>query len=123
MTNKERGAFMKNAPIERKEGPAYPVDIFIAGNIGGATHVCREYCMDVGLCVTITPAEYVYTGGQEAGARIGLINYPRFPTTPADLFNKAVALAEILIVRLCQGSAIVQSPDRTLWLTRRGDNS
>lgn len=109
--------------LSRKESVSYAVDIFIAGDLADATRICREYCMEVGACVTVTPAEYVYTGGAEAGVRVGIINYPRFPKEPTALFDDAVALTERLIVGLCQGSATVQAPDRTLWLTRRGDNS
>lgn len=38
-------------------------DIFIAGDIEQAKQVCREYCYQIGLCVTIEPVAYIYTGG------------------------------------------------------------
>ena len=71
-------------------------DIFIAGDIEQAKQVCREYCYQIGLCVTIEPVAYIYTGGEEAGVRIGLINYPRFPVDETELELRAMGLAEIL---------------------------
>lgn len=77
--------------------------------------------MAVGLCVHIVDADYVYTGGQESGVKVGLIHYPRFPQPREELWDRAVTLAHILIEGLCQSSATVQGPDRTLWLSRRAE--
>jgi hypothetical protein len=108
-----------NGVIARHEGASYTADIFIAGSVADALRVCRQQCFDVGLCVTVAAVEYVYTGGAELGVRVGLVNYPRFPSEPTAIFDKAIALAELLIVELSQGSALVQATDRTVWLTRR----
>lgn len=94
-------------------------DIFIAGDLEQAKQVCREYCFSVGLCVTIEPVSYIYTGGEEAGIRIGLINYPRFPSASAELREKARGLAAILMERLCQHSYSIVGPDETEWFSRR----
>lgn len=58
---------------------SYPVSIFMAGDYNAAREICRAYCDEVGYCVTVTPTSYVYTGGEESGFIVGLINYPRFP--------------------------------------------
>lgn len=97
-------------------------DIFIAGDIWHAKRVCREYCFSVGLCVTVEPVDYIYTGGEEAGVRIGLINYPRFPTTEAELFEKATKLAGRLLGHLCQHSYAIVGPRETVWFTRREES-
>lgn len=99
--------------------PTIRYDIFIAGDIEQAKQVCREYCFEVGLCVTIEPVAYIYTGGEEAGFRVGLINYPRFPSTPTDLREKAGALASRLMHRLCQHSYSIVGPEQTEWFSRR----
>jgi hypothetical protein len=70
------------------EAASYEVKIYIAGDITMIKHFCQHHCAE-GACVTVTPTEYVYTGGREAGAIIGLINYPRFPKTPADIDSEA----------------------------------
>lgn len=105
--------------MNRTEGKAHFVDIFLAGNADDARRVCRQHCMAVGLCVTVTETTFIYTGGEETGVRVGLVNYPRFPSTPEELFAKGEALAEKLITALCQWSALIQSNDRVLWLSRK----
>lgn len=80
--------------------PTIRFDIFIAGDLAQAKQVCREYCFAVGLCVTVEPVAYVYTGGEEAGVRVGLINYPRFPSSEEAIAAHAVTLAADLMVRL-----------------------
>ena len=53
--------------------------IYVAGDLGVAEKVCREYCFDVGLCVTVKPVNYIFTGGTETGVQIGLIQYVPYP--------------------------------------------
>lgn len=94
-------------------------DIFMAGDLAQAKQVCREFCFDVGLCVTIEPIDFIYTGGEESGFRVGLINYPRFPSTDADIWDRASELAEILMLRLRQHSYSIVGPNLTHWRSRR----
>lgn len=89
-------------------------DIFIAGDLAVARSTCRRFCT-VGLCVTVEPVEFIYTGGAEAGVRVGLINYPRFPTTKEALFSAALDLATKLRADLCQHSFSIVGPDETVW--------
>lgn len=102
---------------------AYAVSIFIAGDVKLATAICREFCDREGLCVTVTPTTYVYTGGQEEGVIVGLINYPRFPSTAGAIYATAVALAERLCNLLGQQSYTVQTPDAAFWTSYRADAS
>jgi hypothetical protein len=105
---------------DMKYAPTIRFDIFMAGDLSQAKQVCREYCFEVGLCVTLEPVDFIYTGGEEAGFRVGLINYPRFPTTETkELETKAMHLANVLMVKLCQHSYSVVGPDETLWFSRR----
>lgn len=99
--------------------PTIRYDIFIAGDINNAKQVCREHCLDVGLCVTVEPVTYVYTGGQEEGVRVGLINYPRFPTDVQLLADRSRALASKLMFALCQQSYSIVGPEATEWYSRR----
>jgi hypothetical protein len=94
-------------------------DIFMAGDIAQAKQVCREYCFAVGLCVTVEPCDFIYTGGEEVGFRVGLINYPRFPTDEASLHQRASELADLLMKRLCQHSYSIVGPRETEWFSRR----
>jgi len=94
-------------------------DIFMAGDIDQAKQVCREFCFNNGFCVHIEPVTYIYTGGEEEGFRVGIINYPRFPASHEDLFSSAKSLAENLVFRLCQHSYSIVGPEMTEWLSRR----
>ena len=97
---------------------SFPVSIFIAGDAAKAREICRAFCFNVGLCATVTPTEFIYTGGQEAGV-VGLINYPRFPSDPDNLLTVARQLADDLVHGLHQHSYTVQTPTETHWFSRR----
>lgn len=94
------------------------VRVCIAGDYDAACMICRRFCME-GLCVTVQPAEYIYTGGAESGVVVGLINYPRFPTTEPALMNTAQRLGEALMEGLFQQSFSVIGPTETVWYSRR----
>lgn len=98
--------------------PTYWVRIYVAGDADDARRICREFC-ETGLCVTVSGTDYIYTNGQEAGVVVGLINYPRFPSTPDAIWNRACGLAESLRAGLFQSSVLVMDADKTLWLTSR----
>lgn len=108
--------------MKRVEVPSYPVSIFIAGSVWQAKATCLAYCDEVGLCVTVTETVYCYTGGEEAGVIVGLINYPRFPGAPRAIWAHAEALAERLLRDLRQQSYTIQAPDRTVWISYRTDD-
>lgn len=99
--------------------PTYTATIYIAGDLATAKQVCRDFCYSVGLCVTVEATTYIYTGGEEAGVRVGLINYPRFPSEPAAIREKAFDLANLLREALCQHSWSVVTPEETFWDTLR----
>lgn len=98
---------------------SYPVSIFIAGDVDAARLICRNYCDEVGFCVTVTPTKYIYTGGEEAGVIVGLVNYPRFPSSPFEIASHAVRLADRLREQLDQESYSIQYPDMTVWYSWR----
>lgn len=104
--------------MTRTEAPTYTASIYIAGDLDTARATCRDFCMS-GLCVTVKPLEFIYTGGAETGVRIGLINYPRFPAEPEAIFTKAEALADRLMSDLCQHSYSIVATDKTVWKSRR----
>jgi hypothetical protein len=99
----------------------YTVRLYIAGDIEEAKWFLRRECYppNDGLCVTVEPTTFIYTGGEESGCVVGFVNYPRFPTTADVLFTRARDIAERLIPALCQWSALLVAPDRTEWLNRR----
>jgi hypothetical protein len=99
------------------EAPTYWARIYIAGNRADAERVCRQLAFSKGACVTVTPTEYVYSGGQESGVIVGLINYPRFPMTPEQIDEEALWIAAHLQEALHQRSYTIETPTRTRWFT------
>ena len=110
-------SFAEN-PITVTQSDTHRIEIYIAGSRAAATEALREFCM-VGLCVNVSDADYVYTGGLEGGVRVGLINYPRFPKSRDDLLTTALELAKFLIAKLHQQSCTVVADHQTFWLSRR----
>lgn len=96
-------------------------EICIAGDVNDARRACREFCEE-GLCVTIDPTDYIYTGGNQTGVRVRLINYPRFPSSPNSILGKAERLAQLLQARLFQDSYTIVTPLRSYFYTRRSDD-
>lgn len=101
---------------------SFPITIHIAGKYHIAQKILKKYCDEVGYCVTLHTVEYIYKGGNEHGIRVGLINYPRFPSDPATLTAKAIEIAELLREGLKQESFSVETPVETIWYSyRKGD--
>lgn len=104
--------------MNRKTETAFYANIYMAGDVQDAKRICANYCMK-GLCVTVTETTFIYTGGRETGFVVGLVNYPRFPSTPEDITREAETLADVLIRNLCQHSALIQTPADAIWISRR----
>jgi hypothetical protein len=103
--------------IIKTPAPTHQVQIFLAGDLFVIREGCRRFCLE-GLCVTVQYADFVYTYGMESGACVGLTNYPRFPSTPTELNDVAIRLAEHLMDHAVQRSALVVAPNDTVWLHR-----
>ena len=99
--------------------PTFWVEICIAGPIDVAKQVIRRHLAEVGLCVTVKEADYLYTFGEESGYIVRLINYPRFPSTKEELNAKALELAEKLLEGTGQGSFTLINPFETTFYSRR----
>lgn len=97
-------------------GESFNADIYIAGDLSTIEQTCREW-VDRGACVTVTPTRFVFTGGTETGARIGFINYQRFPSTPEAITGQAIDLAKELIARCYQFSASVVTSHKTFFIS------
>jgi hypothetical protein len=93
--------------------------IYMSGPIDVAMQIIRADCMRQGLCVTVTPTTYIYTGGEESGYVVGLNNYPRFPVTQIDLEARALDLMERLLAGTHQHSGMIQTPTKTMWHSQR----
>jgi len=102
-----------------KTSKAYSVKIYVSGPIEHVKQACRRYCLDVGLCVTVEPTTFIYTGGEEQGAVVGLIQYPRFETTEEIIWERAQALASFILDNIFQHSVLITDGIKTEWTSRR----
>lgn len=81
-----------------------------------AIEAIQLYVNSVGLCVTVTNTTFIYTGGREPGLLVGLINYPRFPSTQEQINQHAINLATRLREILHQKRISIIMPDRTVTI-------
>lgn len=100
--------------MTEKTSATYQIKIYLSGSIELIKNACREYCM-IGLCVTVSPTLFIYTGGEEFGVEIGLLNYPRFPDTSESLLKKATELAVKCRDKAFQNSYLIVTPEETIW--------
>lgn len=114
---------MKKLKPRIEKCPNLRATIYMAGDIAVAKQVCREFCRDVGLCVNIAPLDYIYTGGEEVGFRVELINYARFPKRGTEVRETAMQLAERLRERLCQWSYSVVDGPLSIWVSHRPEDT
>lgn len=92
---------------------SFYANIWIGGDYSVAVQTCREHCQITPLCVTVTPTDFVYVGGMEAGVCVRIMQYPRFPESELVLRGKAWSLADRLRDALCQRSFSIEFPDTT----------
>ena len=81
-----------------------------------AKEICQKYCDEVGLGLTFTKTEFIYTDGGEDGVIIGLINYPRFPSKPEVILEHAMTIGKELLEKLNQKRLSIATPTRTFML-------
>lgn len=99
----------------RSVAKTYEAKIFIGGDYEKAKDVCREFCNEHPLCVTVTPTEYVYVGGAQSGVIVGLIQYPRFVDKEPNILQKAEKLGSELCDKLYQKSYTIVDTYQTRY--------
>jgi len=104
--------------MKRIEGTWW-VKIYISGALSVIEQACRKFCLEEGLCVTVEPTKFIYTGGEEIGAVIGLVNYPRFPCDRDVIDETAQRLATDILDSTAQQSVLIMNPDQTAWWSKR----
>lgn len=105
--------------MRQEAAPTYWVRLYLSGPIEVAKQIIRAECLSAGLCVTVEQTTFLYTGGEELGYVVGLVNYPRFPSEPAALLARGRDLMLKLLNGTFQHSAMLMTPDSTEWATKR----
>ena len=110
-----------------KTCPTYTADIYCGlrkeysahlNDVKMARDAIQSYVNKVGLGVSFTETTFYYTDGYEPGFIVGLINYPRFPSSNDEVKKKALYLAEILMNMLEQERVSIVCSDETIMLEK-----
>lgn len=107
--------------MRTETAPTFWVRLYLSGPIEFAKQVLREECMREGLCVTVEPTHFIYTGGEESGYVVGLLNYPRFPSTEAALVDRGRSILHKLLAATYQHSALLVTPSTSEWVSLRAE--
>lgn len=99
----------------RKVSKSYNVEIHMAGDIREASMFLQQVAARRGMCVSIHPQSYIYSGGREEGFLIRFINYPRFPKEPEAILKEAEELADWVRDHIGQYSWSITTPTETIW--------
>jgi SAM-dependent methyltransferase len=75
--------------VKVKKCETYSINIWITGKQNIIEDYLRRRFINNPSCVTVTPTNFIYCGGQEDGVIIGIRNYPRFPKTEDEICIKA----------------------------------
>jgi len=81
-----------------------------------ARAICQQYVDEASWCFSLTATEFIYKNGNESGCVVGLIYYPRFPTSNATIREHALAIGEQLRQAFGQFRVSVCFPDETIML-------
>jgi hypothetical protein len=99
--------------------PSSFAKIYIAGPIDVIKQTCRHWCKKNPSCVNVSETFFIYCGGEENGAIVEFLNYPKFSSTPKEIFFKAKALGFELKESTAQDSFLITTPDYTHWWSDR----
>lgn len=99
----------------RKVSKSYNVEIHMAGDIQAASLFLQQVAARRGMCVSIHPQSYIYSGGREEGFLVRFINYARFPQEPEVILKQAEQLADWIRDDIGQYSWSITTPDETIY--------
>ena len=75
--------------------------------------ICQDFVDDKKDCINIVDREYIYTYGLELGVSIEFIQYPRFPRKESIIVERALELAEKLMISYYQYNCTVITNKKT----------
>lgn len=101
--------------------PTCVIRVYLSGPIEEAKRILRRECLSVGLCVTVEPTTFIFTGGEEQGYVVGFVSYPRFPAEEGQLMHLARTVAVKLLDETFQFSALIVGPTSSVWISIRED--
>jgi hypothetical protein len=102
---------------------AWTVTLYIGGPVEEAKRALSVIAAKVGVCWSVEPTEFIYSGGREQGVIVRQIAYARFPSSADDAMTDMLMVGEGLMEHLGQGSFTVIGPDKSMFVSRRKGDS
>ena len=99
--------------------PSTFAKIYISGPIDVIKQTCRHWCKENPSCVNVLETSFIYCGGEETGAIVELLNYPKFPLSDKEIFAKAKELGFKIKETTAQDSFLIATPESTHWWSDR----
>ena len=84
--------------------------------------ICDDFVNDIKDCVSVTETNFRYVDGFEKGAIVGYIQYPRFPRDSYEIADRALKLAEKLMIELNQYRVTITTPTESVMLENENVN-
>jgi len=84
--------------------------------IEDAFKICDDFVNEVKDCVSVTETNFRYVDGSEKGIIVGYINYPRFPRTDKEILERALELANKLMIGLNQFRVTIVTNKESIML-------
>ena len=78
--------------------------------------ICDDFVNEVKDCVSVTETNFRYVDGSEKGIIVGYINYPRFPRTEKEILERALQLANKLMIGLNQFRVTIVTDKESIML-------
>lgn len=93
--------------------------IYISGPIDVIKQTCRRWCKENPSCVNVSETSFIYCGGEETGAIVEFLNYPKFGACSNTIFDKAKDLGFRLKEETAQDSFLIATRELTYWWSDR----
>lgn len=105
--------------IELREAtcPTFWAKIYIAGDIQCIKQTCRLFALCNTTCVNVVETSYIYSGGEESGAIVELLRYPKKMQDEEVIVALAHRLAVMIREACNQKSYTLVTPTTSKWIT------
>lgn len=98
---------------------SYWARIYISGPVAEIKQTCRHWVKENPCCVNVSKTSFIYPGGEETGACVELVNYPKFARSSEEILEAAKALGFEIKAATAQDSFLIATPTTTYWWSDR----
>lgn len=116
-TDETQGPMNASVSIALCEG--WTVTLYMGGSVNAVKDLLARRAAEHGVCWSVEPTEFIYSGGRELGVVVRQIAYARFPSSLVSAMADMLALGEWLMRETGQGSFSVVGPAESVFVSRR----